>query len=116
MTKKYDPVAEAQLRMTRYTIEHHEKWREWIGRIPWIQFPTDWLVQVIPPFGGAIARFRVKLPSGSEKSIYLDAFGALGYYSKPDTPYWEVYPVNGDTGRCDMDDIPELLRLIAEPA
>ncbi len=99
-----------ELYLVRYKIEAQDQWRESIGKIPHIQFPADWLVQVIPPFGGAMARFRVKLPTGGEKSVYLDFYDRLGYYG---SPYWEVYPFEGDVGRCDMADVPELLRMIA---
>jgi len=60
----------------------------------------------LPPFGGAMLRFRVSTtwnPSGL--SIYLDTCGALGYENEP---YWEVYPVNGDTLRLPFEKIVEL--------
>jgi hypothetical protein len=97
--------------MKRHEIEKAEEWMRFMKELPMIPFPTGWMVQVIPPFAGALARFRVRLPSGAEKSVYFDAHNALGYM---DGPYWEVYPVQGDTGRCDMADVDELLRLIAD--
>ena len=97
-------------RVERYAIEDKQDWRGEIDRVPFIQFPADWLVQVIPPFGDAVVRFRVRLPSGNEKSIYLDSRNSLGYW---EGTYWEVYPVMGDVERCDMDDVPKLLELIA---
>ena len=97
--------------VARFGIEKQDKWRESINTIPFVSFPADWSVQVIPPFGGAMARFRVKLPSGATKSVYLDFYDRIGYYGEP---YWEVYPVGDDVGRCDMADTAELLRLIAD--
>jgi hypothetical protein len=92
--------------MTRHRIEDAQKWREEINNVPFIQFPSDWKVQVIPPFADAIVRvFR---------SIYLDGRNSLGYWGEVGDYYWEVYPYRGDVGRCDMNDIPELLRMIGD--
>ena len=105
------------LEIERSKIESAEKWREAINVIPFVKFPADWLVQVIPPFAGAIARFRVKLPSGTVKSVYLDFYGRLGYYCNDDgsdKEYWEVYPYQDDVGRCDMADTDTLLEMIAD--
>lgn len=96
----------------RAQIEQAEDWTGIMDKIPFIQFPADWKVAIIPPFAGAVARFRVLLPGGETKSIYLDWHNRLGYCSGP---YWEVYPVDGDTGRCLVNETEELLRLIATP-
>ena len=98
-------------RYQRISVENNQKWGEEIEHIPFIQFPTDWKIQVIPPFGDAVVRFRVQLPCGTEKSIYLDSRGSLGCYGRP---YWEVYPYYGDVGRCDREDVEQLLILIAD--
>ena len=74
-------------------------------------------MRVIPPFGDAVVRIQVKLPSGNRKSIYLDSRNSLGIWGgsldKPE-PYWEVYPVRGDIGRCDQCDTDRLMELIAD--
>lgn len=101
-----------ELYMERARIEQQDDWRGMIERIPFIQFPADWQIQVIPPFAGAVVRFRVKLPDRREKSVYLDFFDRLGCCGQP---YWEVYPVRGDTERCLLNEIPELLAAIAAP-
>ena len=102
----------------RYLIENSENWRDAVSKMPKLKFPSDWDVTIIPPFGGAMARFTVDLPCGTHKSIYADFHYALGYYgpinSEKPTPYWEVYPVHGDVGRCDIDDTEELMRMIAD--
>ncbi len=98
--------------LTRYSVEQAEEWLKWGQRMPFIQFPADWQVCPIPAFAGAMVRFRVKLPDGRGKSVYFDAFDRLGFYG---APYWEVYPVRGDAGRCDMGDVAQLLELIAAP-
>jgi hypothetical protein len=100
--------------MNRLRLENDQKWREEIAIIPFIQFPSDWSIQVIPPFGDAVVRFRVRLPSGKEKSIYLDKRNSLGYWDDPDQPYWEVYPHRGDVGRCSMNEIDLLLEMIGD--
>lgn len=106
-----DLMEKFDLKTKRYEIEDKQKWREDIKTIPFIQFPADWKVQIIPPFGDAVVRFRVQLPSGKEKSVYLDTRESLGYYGGP---YWEVYPYRGDVTRCDMEDIESLLLNIAD--
>jgi hypothetical protein len=106
------------LTMERHKVEAEQGWREEMDIIPWIKFPAHWEVQVIPPFGNASVRFRVKLPSGRIKSVYLDTRSALGLYLTDSgdglQPYWEVYPVQGDTGRCHKDDVDELLKMIED--
>jgi len=103
--------------MARYKIEVEQEWRETGDAIPFISFPTDWQVKVIPPFGDAAVRFVVKLPSGMTKSIYLDVRDSLGFFGgvgNEPTPYWEVYPYLGDVGRCAMGDTKGLLEMIAD--
>jgi hypothetical protein len=97
----------------RYKIEKEQKWLEEIKVIPFIQFPADWKIQVIPPFGDAVVRFRVQLPSGKEKSVYLDHRESLGIYGDIE-PYWEVYPYNDDVGRCGREEIDKLLEYIGD--
>jgi hypothetical protein len=98
----------------RYNVEASESWREWCEKVPFIRFPADWDVRVIPPFAGALARFIVRLPDGETRSVYLDVNNSLGFYADPPEPYWEVYPYQGDTGRCDMADVEELIRMIGD--
>lgn len=98
-------------RYQRINVENNQKWGKEIEHIPFIQFPLDWKIQVIPPFGDAVVRFRVQLPCGTEKSIYLDSRDSLGCFGEP---YWEVYPVQDDVGRCERADIEQLLILIAD--
>jgi hypothetical protein len=96
----------------RYRIEKEEEWDKFsASTMPFIQFPADWKIQLIAPFGGALQRFRVQLPSGGEKSIYFDAHDVIGYFG---APYWEVYPYQGDVGRCAMDEVEQLLDMIQD--
>lgn len=102
-------------RLTRvqasFSLETAHEWRKWIDLIPFINWPEEWEVKAIPPFGGAIVRYQVRLKGDDEHvaSIYLDCYDELGYYGKP---YWEVCPVGEDVGRCDMADIKRLFELI----
>lgn len=99
-------------RHQRYEIEDAEKWLDIIPSFPFIAFPAEWSVQIIPPFGGATARFKVRIPGEAHPvSVYADHYDVLGYWG---SPYWEVYPVRGDVGRCDLVDVPELLRMIGD--
>lgn len=91
-----------------YEYEKQMEHSKWMKEIPYIQFPTDWKVQITPPFAGAVVRFRVQ-KDDMEVSIYLDCYDRLGWYG---SPYWEVYPYEGDVFRCDMLDTESLLNAI----
>jgi hypothetical protein len=91
-------------------VENIQEYRKWADKIPAIKFPSDWCVQIIPPYGGAIVRFTVQRYGCKNKvSVYLDCYDRLGYVGRP---YWELYPYKGDTYRCAMEDIDELLDII----
>ena len=80
-----------------YELGEQFEWKKWANQIPFIKFPDDWVVQVIPPFAGAIARFVVKEATGNHKvSVYLDCYDMLGFN---ETPYWEIYPIDADDER-----------------
>lgn len=83
--------------------------RGWCGKIPFIPFKQGWLVKVIPPFAGAVARFLVSTDGKNYVSVYLDCYSQLGYW---DAPYWEVYPYDGDTYRCNMNEVDRLVDAI----
>lgn len=89
--------------------------------IPFLQFDPDWSVQPIPPFGAALVRFCVRRsiwPKNMRRSVsvYLDDLHALGSGPIDDDgsplPYWEVYPVDGDVDRFDMNDVEGLISAI----
>lgn len=95
----------------RCKIEKEQDWRGWVNKIPAIQFDAGWKVQVIPPFSGALARFRVT-DGDKTASVYLDGYEVLSCFGEP---HWEVYPVGDDNiGRCAMADTDELLSLIRQ--
>jgi hypothetical protein len=86
-------------------LMEHSKWTK---EIPYISFPPDWKVKIIPPFGGAVIRFLIE-KNGIIVSVYLDCYDNLGCHG---APYWEVYPYDGDIYRCDMEDTKSLISAI----
>lgn len=92
---KYDEVMEA---------------RRWSAEIPYIKFPKDWEIAIIPPFAGAVVRFKVKKDEASI-SVYLDCYERLGLFGEP---YWEIYPYEDDVYRVAMKNTDELLQRIGE--
>ncbi len=84
-----------------------EMWRAWIEKIPAVKFPRGLSFKVIPPFGGAAARFIAK-NGDARVSVYLDMDGSLGCMEEP---YWEIYPaVHGDTERYLMADWRDMMK------
>jgi len=80
----------------------------WVKNIPAIPMKDGWMIQPSPNFAGSIARFRVttkELGASKSVSIYFDAYDRLGWVGQP---YWELYPIDGDTGRYLIGDEQEL--------
>ncbi len=94
----------------RADVERAENWREIMGQMPDLEFPSGWRVAVIPPFSGAVARFVVK-QGDARVSVYADWFENLAYYGEP---YWEIYPYHEDVWRCPIADAGALIDAIAE--
>ena len=63
---------------------------------PILSFPENWGIRMLPAFGGAAFRFEVIIDSHSF-SVYYDIWDQLGSMYRP---YFEVYPIDGDTFRC----------------
>lgn len=96
----------------RFKIEQQDEWRRWRQETPLIPMQPGWIMKPLPPFAGAIVRFSMgREGSDNRASVYLDCYDRLGYMG---SPYWEVYPVDGDVGRCLMHEVDELIRLIQE--
>jgi hypothetical protein len=95
-----------------WRAEQSQRYKEWQDKIPHIPFRHYyWDVRAIPPFGGAILRYRVK-HNGKEVSIYLDAYDELGSVGQP---YWEIYPcADGGTWRCLLNEVGDLVAEIAK--
>lgn len=95
---------------SRSYIESRDEWRKWSGQIPAIPMRPDWSFKPLPPFAGAVARFNICIGE-AWVSVYLDCYDKLGWVGEP---YWEVYPVQGDTRRVLMNDVEELANVIDE--
>jgi len=89
-------------------LDRSMEWSRWSQEIPYIVFPKGWRVKIVPPFGAAVVRFVVCV-GGKSVSVYLDCYENLGLFGEP---YWEVYPVQGDTFRCKMADTDALVSAI----
>lgn len=79
----------------RLEVETNEKWNEWSIIVPYIKFKEKWNVKIMPPFYGALVRFKVEY-NNKICSVYLDVYNKLGYM---DNPYWEIH--------CSQDDVIE---------
>ena len=93
-------------------MEKEFEWDKWRLEIPFINFPRNWEIKIIPPFSGAVIRFIVKRKDSTVSntiSVYLDCYDVLGCYNKP---YWEIYPYDNDVFRCDMNDVETLIKAI----
>jgi hypothetical protein len=90
----------------RSEVEHGEKWSEINKSIPSFNFDKEWDIKIIPPFGGAVARFLVFKGDNRICSVYLDWFGRLGAVYEP---YYELYPYENDVKRYLLDDTDELI-------
>lgn len=110
-------IKDKELCYRRSEVELDEKWRYWCKKIPAIQFDSDWKVKIIPPFGGALARFVVE-KDGKRVSVYFDAYANLGavYDDKNNPiPYYEIYPSpDGDTRRYVLDEVDKMMNDIRE--
>lgn len=88
--------------LQKYISEREEFWRNAIGKIPRMSFPSYWSIRIVPPIAMADARFYVE-HMFAHVSVYLDLDCALGSMyddnNKP-TPYWEIFPdEHGDNAR-----------------
>ena len=97
-------------RAERAKVECKYEFRRWAAEIPSFRFKKKWKVRVLPPFGGAIARFTVEY-KGKRVSCYLDCYDELGYFGEP---YWELYPYQGDVFRCPMTHTKTLMKKVEE--
>ena len=85
-------------------------------QFPWLTLPPGFSFKVTFPFTGAAARFRIRKDDKPDRkvSVYLDTQHVLGYFGglEEPEPYWEAYPINGDTARFAMHESDELIQAI----
>ena len=79
---------------------------QWVSKIPALHFDRDWNVRIIPPFGGALARFQVR-KGDNFASVYFDAYDRLGLEGHP---YFELYPWENDVKRYSINEVDELIK------
>ncbi|WP_435018443.1 hypothetical protein TA3x_000417 [Tundrisphaera sp. TA3] len=82
-----------------------------VDELPWLTLPPGYSFKVTFPFSGAAARFRVCRTDQPERiiSVYLDTRDVLGYVGQP---YWEAYPIAGETARFLLAESEELVAAI----
>jgi hypothetical protein len=99
------------IRMDLLKLGDGLEWGKWRTSIPCFNFPADWYVRIIPPFANGIIRFLVddNQKMNDPISIYLDCYDFLGCEN---SPYWEAYPIEGNTYRCLMENAEELIQVI----
>ena len=92
--------------------EVEERYRKHNNTAGLIEFPEGWKVKIIPPFGGAMGRFRVYNSDESiSVSVYMDFYDCLGYMGGK--PYWEMYPnKEDDCSRFSMGEESEMIQEI----
>jgi hypothetical protein len=88
LTRIKDEIESDDYWLARPQLERRENWRTIAGEMPYLRFPRDWEVAVVPPFGGAVARFWVR-KGAAQVSVYADYYERLGCWSEP---HWEIYP------------------------
>jgi len=92
----------------RYEIELEENWTNFYDAMEYIELEQGFSFRVVPPIGGALMRFLIfHKESERDFSVYFDAHDQLGSVGQP---YFEVYPVQGDTFR--STDIKEIMKAI----
>ena len=89
----------------RWYVENIEEWEKVSWDVPYLSFRSDWRVKIIPPCGGAMARFVVE-KNGKTVSVYYDVYNRLGYYGEP---YFEAYPINGEAARYSRSKVDDMI-------
>ena len=94
----------------RCEVEAREGWREWCNKMPKLHFDPAWSVRILPPYGGAMARFDIEY-NGNYVDVYFDVYSRLGWMVNDDgpIPYFELYPWEGDCKRYYMDEVDEMM-------
>ena len=93
--------------ISRSKLEREENRDKHAKDMPFISIREGYQIQIIPPFGGAMLRFRIlHNASNKEYSIYYDVNNSLGI---EDEPYYEVYPISyiDDDGESHQDTLRE---------
>lgn len=92
--------------IARAELENGENWNDILKEVPILNFDKEWDIQIIPPFGGAVARFRVFKNGEQVCSVYLDWYERLAIFGEP---YYELYPYEEDVRRYSLRETDELI-------
>ena len=107
MTKRTTEILQAEA-----LIRKEYEYKKWMDEIPFVELPEGYLFKPIPNFCGSVVRFLAKKKDSDKTvSIYLDCYDTLGLVGQP---YWEVFPVDGDTVRFYIDEVDKLSQAIVE--
>lgn len=87
-------------------VMESDKWKK---QIPCLKFNSEWNVQIIPPFSGAVIRFYLYKDNELKASVYLDCYDRLGVMG---FPYWEVYNFYDEPERFEMNDTERLIEYL----
>ena len=100
----------------RASVEAGEKWLDIIEEIPFLKFPDNCEIQIIPPYLGTVARFKVKR-NDNIVSVALDYYDKLGHEGKP---YYWIQFVNSrgtmlkEPLKFFLDEIDDMMKAIDE--
>ena len=92
---------------SRGQVESTEDWKGIIDKLPSLKFRKKYEVKIIPPFGGAVARFYIEKNGEHVCSVYCDFFDRLGGYGEP---YYELYPFEDDIKRYSLNQTDEMMK------
>lgn len=105
-------MEDLDMQITGIKLEKKMGYQEAVPKMPFLSFPDNYEIAVIPPFSGAMARFYVrKKGTKGRLSVYADFHDLLGFFNGP---YWEVFPYQGDVFRCKIDEPEKLMKAIVE--
>lgn len=91
------------------------EWMFWAGKIPYITFPSNWEICVMPFFAGCVIRYMVRDKNDHSKkaTFFLDCQNALYDYSKRelvfDEPFWTT---NLNSEKYKLNDVEKMLEII----
>ena len=79
--------------LKRAEVENAFEWQKWKDKIPFLVFDKEWEVKAVPPYMGAVIRYKIRHIDNPSYlvSVFLDGYNLLGGGSQSE-PYWEVYP------------------------
>lgn len=104
-------VTDEEYTSMRGKIEKVEAWHKWSDLIPYITWPSHWLIKPVPPTEYCLVRYRVTTKNleehGLHVSVWFDPYKRL---SPCDYVYWGVSPDKvGNIGKWKMDEQAQMM-------